>query len=124
MRRLFVAAALLCLVGAAYFSGFYYVKNVCDRADELLDTCVEAYSEEKITKKQAEELEKYWGKKENIMSVFANHARIDEIELAIHSVVVHSNSEDATIFYENSGRVKTLLHQLLEDTHPSAHSIL
>ena len=37
MRRLFVAAALLCLVGAAYFSGFYYVKNVCDRADTIYE---------------------------------------------------------------------------------------
>ena len=89
--------------------------------DEMVRNLIEL-EREKFNKK-VEELEKFWGEKEKLLSVFANHSEIDEIELAIYSLKVYSETSDNEIFYEYSGTVKTLLHQLLEDTIPSVHSI-
>lgn len=123
MKRLIAAAVLLFCVAASYLFGYFYIQKTCDKANTLLDDCVAAYKTEQNAKNKAEELEKFWGEKEKLLSVFANHSEIDEIELAIYSLKVYSETSDNEIFYEYSGTVKTLLHQLLEDTIPSIHSI-
>ncbi len=124
MKRLIPAAILLIFVITAYITGYFYTTRTCDTASEMLNECITIYKSDKNAHNSAKELEKFWGEREGTLSVFANHADIDQIELAIGSLVVYSNSPDNKIFYEYSGTVKTLLHQLIEDSKPSMHSIL
>ena len=123
MSRLISAAVLLVIIIAAYFTGSYIIKDACDTASRKLEDVVNIYELDKDATESAKALEKYWGKKEGHLSFIANHSTIDDIELAIGSLVVYSNTPDNKIFYEYSGTVKTLLHQLIEDTKPGVHSI-
>ncbi len=124
MKRLIPAAILLVFVVASYLTGYFYTIKTCEAANEILSECIDIYESDKNAYKSAKELENYWDEKEGVLSIFTNHADIDEIELAISSLVVYSNSPDNKIFYEYSSTVKTLLHQLVEDSKPSMHSIL
>lgn len=124
MKRLIPACVLLIFVITSYLIGYYYISKTCDTANELLNQCVDIYKSDSNAYKNAKKLEEFWGEREGTLSVFANHGDIDQIELAISSLVVHSNSPDNKIFYEYSSTVKTLLHQLQEDSKPSMHSIL
>ena len=123
MKRLIAAACLLLFISTAYLTGFFYIKNTCDEASDLLDRCITAYENEENGENQAEKLEKFWAKREKTLSFFSNHNEIDEIELTISSLKVYSNSDNKDLFSEYSRKLKTLLHQLKEDTIPNVHSI-
>ena len=124
MKRLIAAGVLTVIIAIIHFSGTIYIKNVIDEANTLLAECVTEYSENASPKEKATQLEDYWSKRESYLSIFAHHDNIDEIESAINSLVVYSSTENSEIFYEYSGTVKTLLHQLMEDNSFSMHSIL
>lgn len=123
MKRLVAAAVLLLFVVTVYIWGYIYIDNACEQADTYLQKCLKVYEADKDATAEAEKLENYWSKKEKGLSFFANHGKIDEIELAISSLKTYSKTKDNEIFYEYSGTVKTLIHQLMEDTKPTAHSI-
>lgn len=123
MKRLIAAAILLVFVVSVYMLGYFYTNNACDDARVILNNCVEKYINGNEAKKDAEELKDFWHKKEGILSIFANHEEIDKIELAINSLVVHSDTKDNKMFYEYSSTIKTLLHQLEEISKPTLHSI-
>lgn len=123
MKRIIAAAILLVFVVSSYFCGISYIKSSCAEAEILLTKCTEIYKSGDDATKASKELRDFWTKKEPYLSIFAKHAQIDEIELAISSLENYSATKDNTIFYEYSGTVKTLLHQMLEDNTPSLHSI-
>ena len=123
MKRIIAVIILSVFVLSSYFIGISYIKSSCEKANDLLAKCTEIYKSDNDATAASNELSKFWTKTEPYLSIFANHAQIDEIELAISSLQNYSNSKDNTIFYEYSGTVKTLLHQMLEDNTPSFHSI-
>lgn len=122
MKRLIAAGILLAAVVAAYISSLIYITKTCDETKELILRCEEAYSEGEAYK-YAEELSSLWDEKEKALSFFMNHARIDDIELEISSLLLYSETKDEILFYEHIETLKMLLHQVKEDTRISVHSI-
>ena len=123
MKRLIAAAILFIFVVVSYLTGFAFINNTYKTANELLDECISIYETNESAYNATKKLKNLWDKKEGLLSVFANHSSIDEIELAISSMLVYSDTKDNEIFYEYSSTVKTLLHQLIEDSKPNMHSI-
>ena len=72
---------------------------------------------------KANEFKKFWDKKEKTLSIFVNHQMIDEIEIAVAELSYHSNFKNNEMFYDSAIKIKTILHQILEDTKISAHSL-
>lgn len=124
MKRLLAAAILLVTVISVYLYSYFYINKTCDTAKKLLDECTAAYNNGTDAEAKAKKLEKYWTDKEKPLSVITNHESIDEIERAISTLLIYSATEEKEIFNEYSGTVSTLLHQLIEDTVPSVHSIM
>ncbi len=124
MKRLIVAGVIAILIAGIHFSGNIYIKNVIKESNKLLHDCITEYNENGNPELAAEKLKDYWDESENFLSVFAHHDNLDEIERAIASLSVYSKTKNSEIFYEYSGTVKTLLHQLLEDNSFNMHSVL
>lgn len=124
MKRLTAAGILLIFVLTAYFSGYFYIKNTCKTAEKMLKECISAYENQNDAKNETEKLERFWSKKEKPLSIFADHKEIDSIEQAIMTLKIYSKSDEKELFDEHSHTVKILLHQLLEDTVFSIHSIM
>ena len=89
----------------------------------MLDDTIKTYKEEKNAEDNAKNLKKYWEKEEKILSLFINHNHIDEVEQSISSLNVYAKEKDNVIFYEYADKIRVLLHQIIEDTKLSAHSI-
>lgn len=124
MKRLLAAVILFCIILSTYFGGYFYIKQTCDKAKDILEACTNDYQEKNNAFDSVKRLEKFWQEKEKILSIFANHEEIDEIEFTISALKVYSDTDDEVHFYEYSDNVKILLHQLYEDIVPSIHSIL
>lgn len=124
MKRLIAAAVLTVLIIGIYLTGFFYINHTCEETKTLIEDCVSSYEKNDNTELYTQKLQNYWSGKERMLSVFTNHKVIDDIELAIESLSVHSKFPKNNMFYEYSSTLKTLLHQLMEDTVPSMHSIL
>ena len=92
-------------------------------ANELLDKSISVYDKNYTAKNEAKKLKEYWDKKEKLLSVFVNHNRIDDIEQAISLLNVYAKREKDPLFYEYADTVKILIHQILEDTKITMHSI-
>ena len=123
MKRLIIAGVLFVSVIAIYLISVFYITNSCDKARQLLNNSVSVYTEKATAVSEAKKLEDYWDKKEKILSVFVNHERIDDIEQAISLLNVYAKSEKDPLFYEYADTVKILIHQILEDTKITIHSI-
>lgn len=124
MKRLLAAALLTLIVAAIHFCGNTYIKKVIRESTVLVDECIDEYRKDISPREKADKLQEYWANNEDYLSIFARHDNIDEIELAIDTLAVYAETKDSEIFYEYSGTVKTLLHQLYEDNSFSMHSIL
>ena len=120
MKRLIAAAVLAVIIAAVYFTGNFYIKNVLHDSYNLVDECNKNYELKQNPKKSAE---KYWSNNEGLLSVFAHHNHIDEVEKAIDTMIIYSNTDNNELFYEYSGTVRTLLHQLYEDNSLTMHSV-
>lgn len=123
MKRLIAAAVLAVIIAAVYFAGNLYIKNVIEKSYVLVDQCYNDYKKGENSEKTAKKLKSYWAENESLLSVFANHGSIDEVEKAINTMVIYSSTAEKEIFMEYSDTVKTLLHQLREDNSLTMHSV-
>ena len=123
MKRVIVALALLVICIIVYCMSEAYIDNVTDKTRDLLKECVLAYEKGEDATKKAETLKGYWSENENMLSIFVNHNMIDDLELTIEVLVEYSNTDEAEIFKEYSKTAEILIHQLLEDTSATIHSI-
>ena len=124
MKRLIAAGILTIIIITAYILSRSYIINTCDEIKELVIKCETEHKNSSVmSESTAEKLENTWSEKEQILSLFINHNRVDEIELALSTLAVYSNKFNNDIFYEYSGKIKMLLHQLKEDSTISVHSV-
>lgn len=123
MKRLIVAAILFVVVIATYLTSLFYITDSCDKAKSMVENSISVYTKNQTAKKEARDLENYWNKKEPLLSVFVNHDRIDDIETAISLMNVYAKIPKNELFYEYADNLKMLIHQILEDTKFTMHSI-
>ncbi len=123
MKRIIPAIVILVVVIASYFGSYIYINNVCDTVTEGIDACLKEYEDHGTAKADANWLENYWDDKEKILSFFVNHSMIDNVEMSISNIKLHAGFKDNYMFYDACDTAKTFLHQIIEDTKISAHSV-
>ena len=123
MKRIIPAVIITLIIIASFLGSYFYVNKVCNNAFIEVENSLEEYKNNGTAKVNSEKLKKYWEDNEKILSFFVNHELIDKIELAISNLSLHSKFKNNYMFYESCDTVKILLHQILEDTKPTTHSI-
>lgn len=123
MKRLIPASIIFVLVILTYLLSLKYITNSCKSTNELLDKAVAVYKEENKAEIETKEIKEFWQKEEKILSFFVNHDHIDQIEQAISTLNVYAKEKDNILFYEYADTIKVLLHQIVEETRITTHSI-
>lgn len=123
MKRLILAGFILVIVVAIYLFSLFYITSSCNKASLLLENSTKAYKTNHTASNETQKLQNYWDKREKTLSIFVNHDQIDEIEKAISLLNIYSQDRNNILFFEYSDNVKILLHQILEDTKLTMHSI-
>ena len=123
MKRLIPASIIFILVVLTYLLSLKYITNSCKSTNQLLDKAVSAYKQNQTAENEAKDIEKFWQKEEKILSFFVNHNHIDQIEQTISTLNVYAKEKDNILFYEYADTIKVLLHQIIEETKITTHSI-
>ena len=123
MKRLIPAAILFVTVIISYFGSLKYINDVCDAAKKQVAACETEYRNGGNAEEKVAELKKLWDEKEGALSFFVNHGEIDEVELELSSLSVFVKEKEDAMFYDHIESLKTLLHQIKEDTSLSTHSV-
>lgn len=123
MKRLIPASILLVIVIISYFGSLNYIKGVCEETKKQVAECETEYKNGNDAEAKVESLKKLWDEKEGTLSFFVNHGEIDEVELELSSLSVFVKEKENAMFYDHIESLKTLLHQIEEDTSLSMHSI-
>lgn len=123
MKRLIPAAILFAIVIVSYFGSLNYINNVCGKAEKQVAECEIEYRNGGNAEEKVADLKKLWDEKEGALSFFVNHGEIDEVELELSSLSVFVKEKEDAMFYDHIESLKTLLHQIKEDTSLSTHSI-
>ncbi len=124
MKRLIPALIILTVIIVTFIGSYVFVNSICKQARNLIDECIDEYKEKGVTETKAENFKKYWDKQEKILSIFVNHQIIDEIEISVAELSYHSKFKDNHMFFDAAIKIKTLIHQIEEDTKITAHSLL
>lgn len=124
MKRLIPASVLLIFVIVVYLINLNYITKTCDKTNNLLQSSVNEYKTKGTAIETTEKLSEFWSDTEKYLSIFVNHNHIDEIKLAISSLSVYSKDKNNILFMEFSNKVEVLLHQIIEETKITTHSIL
>ncbi|MBQ3547718.1 MAG: DUF4363 family protein [Clostridia bacterium] len=123
MKRIIPAIIILLILVGGYLGSYVYINNVCDTATEGIEACLKEYEAHGTAKADADWLKNYWDENEKILSFFVNHELIDRVEMSITNIKLHSAFKENYMFYDACDTAKTLLHQIMEDTKISAHSV-
>lgn len=123
MKRIIPAVIITLVIIVSFLGSNFYINNICEATYSKVEKAIEEYEKNGTAEFNAESLENYWNKKEKSLSLFVNHELIDKIELAISNLNLHSKFRDNYMFYEACDTVKILLHQVIEDTKLTTHSV-
>ncbi len=123
MKRIVVAIIILFSIIGFYISSNVYINKICKTAIDGIEKCIVEYEAHGTAKADSAWLKNYWAEKEKMLSFFVNHDLIDKVELAVENVAVQSKFKENYIFYDACNSAKILLHQIIEDTKISAHSV-
>ena len=123
MKRLIAALILTIFVLFSYIFSLNYILDCCDTTNNMVKEAIASYNSTNSTYEKTKEIKKYWQEKEKVLSFFLNHETIDEVELAIASINIYAKVNNSALFYENADKIKVYLHQIIDDTKITTHSI-
>lgn len=123
MKRLIPAIIILLLIIGTYLGSDLYTNKICKTTIEGIESCVKEYEEHGTATADAAWLKNYWDEKEKVLSIFVDHDLIDKVELAVSTIDLYSGFENNYMFYDACNTAKILLHQILEDSKPTTHSV-
>ena len=123
MKRIIPAIIIILIITASYIGSYFYINNVCGKVNEGIELCLNEYKEHGTATADAKWLKNYWDEKEKILSFFVNHEMIDKIEKEISNIKLHSSLKENYMFYDACDSAQILLHQIIEDTKISTHSV-
>ena len=123
MKRLIAALILTIFVLFSYIFSLNYILDCCDTTNNMVKEAISSYNSTNSTYEKTKEIKKYWQEKEKVLSFFLNHETIDEVELAIASINIYAKVNNSALFYENADKIKVYLHQIIDDTKITTHSI-
>ena len=122
MRRLIAAAIIAVLVIAVSFVGIGIINSVTKEVEKRIEKIQDTAFED--TGKKAEEFFYFWEQKREIMSVFVNHEKIDEIGTLAARMVSAERGESAIDLFESANEILFIIRGLKEDEQFSLYTLL
>ncbi|MBQ5590433.1 MAG: DUF4363 family protein [Clostridia bacterium] len=114
MSRIFVALGLVVALGIMVGTGFYTINKGNKTLSAILNEVELSAMQDDIEKSAnlCEKAEKEWIKCEEKITIFANHAEVCEIGVAISSLKPLIQYNEKAEFFSELNRVKIMLEHL------------
>ena len=122
MKRLIAAVIIATLVFAISFTGITIINSTAQEVEQKIEQ-IQKHSF-KDTGKKAEDFFYYWEGKRELLAVFVNHEKIDEIGNLAAKMVSAERSENATDLFESANEILFIIRSLSEDERFSLYTLL
>ena len=122
MKRLIAAAIIAALVFTISFTGMTVINSTAREVEKKIEQ-IQKLSFDGSGKK-AEDFFYYWEGKRELMAVFVNHEKIDEIGNLAARMVSAERSENSTDLFESANEILFIIRGLSEDERFSLYTLL
>lgn len=122
MKRLIAAAIIAALVFTISFTGMTVINSTAQEVEKKIEQ-IQKQAFDNIGKK-AEDFFYYWEEKRELMAVFVNHEKIDEIGNLAARMVSAERSENSTDLFESANEILFIIRGLSEDERFSLYTLL
>ncbi len=122
MKRLIAAAVIAVLVFTVSYVGMIIINSTAKEVEEKIEEIQKLSFED--TGKKAEDFFYFWEKKRELMAVFVNHEKIDEIGNLAARMVSAEKSENSTDLFEAANEILFIIRGIAEDESFSLYTLL
>lgn len=122
MKRLIAAGIIAVLVFLISFTGITLINSTADEVEQKIKQ-IQKHSFDD-TERRAEKFFYYWEGKRELMAVFVNHEKIDEIGNLAARMVSAERSENSLDLFEAANEILFIVRGLSEDEHFSLYTLL
>ncbi len=122
MKRLIAAGIIAVLVFLISFTGITLINSTADEVEQKIKQ-IQKHSFDD-TERRAEKFFYYWESKRELMAVFVNHEKIDEIGNLAAKMVSAERSENSLDLFEAANEILFIVRGLAEDEHFSLYTLL
>lgn len=122
MKRLIAATIIAVLVFAISSVGITVINSTAKKSEEKIEQIQEfAFSD---TKKMAEDFFYFWEEKRELMAIFVNHEKIDEIGNLAAKMVSAEKSKSSAELFESANEILFIIRSIAEDERFSLYTLL
>ena len=122
MKRLIAAAIIAVLVFLVSFTGITVINSTADMVEQKIKEIQKHTFDD--TQKRAEDFFYFWEGKRELMAVFVNHEKIDEIGNHAAKMVSAERSKNSTDLFESANEILFIIRGLSEDDRFSLYTLL
>lgn len=122
MKRLIAAGIIAALIFAVSFTGSTVINSAVETAEQKIEQ-IQKLDEIKSSKK-GEDFYYFWEQKRELLAVFVNHEKIDEIGRLSAKMVSAERREDANELFEAANEILFIIRGLREDEQFSLYTLL
>ena len=122
MKRLIAAGIIAVFVFTISFTGISVISSTVNEAEKRINQIQKlSFSD---TNKKGEDFFYFWEKKRELMAVFVNHEKIDEIGNLAAKMVSAERSESYAELFESANEILFIIRSLKEDEQFSLYTLL
>lgn len=122
MKRLIAAVIIATLLFAISLMGNITINSTTREVEKKIES-IQKHSFDD-TEKRAEEFFYFWDKKREIMAIFVNHEKIDEIGNLAARMVSAERSENFTDLFESANEILFIIRGIAEDEQFGLYTLL
>ena len=122
MKRLIAAGIIAVFVMVISFVGIGNINSVVDEVETRIKKIQDRAFED--TGKMAEEFFYFWERKRELMAVFVNHAKIDEIGTLAARMVSAERGENSVDLFQSANEILFIVRGISEDEQFSLYTLL
>ena len=117
MKRIFAALLLLAFIITTIFVGNTITKNICSELEDEIKDFKESVLQEDFSNAniKIEKINDKWHKRKAVLSIFSNHAPLDEITIIIKELQVITKEKDKNISALKSAEAMGFIGRIIEE---------
>lgn len=122
MKRLIAAVIIAVFIFAISFTGNVVINSTTREVEKKIGQIQKLSFDD--TEKRAEEFFYFWEEKRELMAIFVNHEKIDEIGNLAAKMVSAERSGSSTDLFESANEILFIIRGLSDDEKISLYTLL
>lgn len=122
MKRLIAAGVIAAMIFAVSFTGAMVISSAVEQAEQKIEQ-IQKLDEIKSSK-NGEDFYYFWEQKRELLAVFVNHEKIDEIGRLAAKMVSAERLQNKNVLFEAANEILFIIRGLKEDERLTLYTLL